>query len=195
MKIIKRIIIGLIFIGIGLFLLGNNVLKLERYVKDNKEILKIEEKVNEEIEVIEQIEVENFAGIIDIEKGTKNSIKIEENYDNLNFSFETGILKIYTKDDKVVKNNKTLVKITYTEDKMDINVENMAGIMTIDAPMEALLNFENIAGKIKVNVEKDVKVDSDNVLGKVVIDADNNEDSTLNINMENIVGEIIINKK
>ncbi|CAM3254270.1 hypothetical protein STFE110948_07000 [Streptobacillus felis] len=195
MKIIKRIIIGLIFIGIGLFLLGNNVLKLERYVKDNKEIFKIEEKVNEEIEVIEQIEVENFAGIIDIEKGTKNSIKIEENYDNLNFSFETGILKIYTKDDKVVKNNKTLVKITYTEDKMDINVENMAGIMTIDAPMEALLNFENIAGKIKVNVEKDVKVDSDNVLGKVVIDADNNEDSTLNITMENIVGEIIINKK
>ncbi|NYV27989.1 hypothetical protein HP397_04065 [Streptobacillus felis] len=195
MKIIKRIIIGLIFIGIGLFLLGNNVLKLERYVKDNKEILKIEEKVNEEIEVIEQIEVENFAGIIDIEKGTKNSIKIEENYDNLNFSFENGILKIYTRDDKVVKNNKTLVKITYTEDKMDINVENMAGIMTIDAPMEALLNFENIAGKIKVNVEKDVKVDSDNVLGKVVIDADNNEDSTLNITMENIVGEIIINKK
>lgn len=193
MKFFKRLLIGLIFIIIGIFLIGKNIFDTKEYYENMNNL--VEYSSEEELGEIVNIDIEDFAGNVKIEKGTKNSIFIKRTGEIINYSYVSGKIKVQSKKYSVFKNEKSYIKITYKDnERLDIDVENFAGLMKFEAAESGLINLENIAGKIDIKVKNNVKIESSNIVGKIFVDAPTSTSSILNVKMENIVGKIEIRK-
>lgn len=140
---------------------------------------------------LKMIDIINSSSVLKIKKGDKNSIEIN---DNIPYEYSNGVLKIQNAQKKENNRKEIFIYITY-KDKVDINVENFAGIINCILS-EGNHSFSNLVGTLTISTDINTNYDISNTMGIInVNDVKSDLSSLTKLSISNFVGVGNINIK
>ncbi|WP_068268858.1 hypothetical protein [Caviibacter abscessus] len=183
----KKYILALILIIIGGALIVKGILQNfpVNYYNYTKNITLVKSNLNDNLKEINIIDTN---AILRIKKSDHNSIEVN-NY--ISYDYVDGKLNIR----HIRKNNRkeNYIYITY-KDKVNLNIENFAGIINYDLT-EGSHSFTNVAGTMQLFADTDINYNINNTLGIINNNVSLNPDSLIKLLINNFVGTADIIRK
>ena len=177
-----------ILIGICMITIGTIIMYFNGGFKTEDEVPK-----NEAVSSIRNILIEDFVGTIEIKKSNRDNIIKSDNVEIRNID---GSLKISNKRRKWFNFGKTNSKVVieYSNDMLDIDIEDAVGDISIEMPQISLLNIIDVVGDINIKTNGVIDIiDSEDVLGKVNLkNVIKDYNSSQKISIRDLVGDINI---
>ena len=177
-----------ILIGICMVFLGCIIIYFNDGFKIMDEVVK-----SEDILPIQNILVEDFFGTIEIKKSNRDNIIKSDNVEIRNIN---GSLKISNKRRKWFDFGKISSKVVleYSNDMMNIDVNDVVGDVSIEMPQISNLNIVDVVGDINIKTNGVIDIiDREDVLGKVSLkNVIRDYNSSQKISIRDLVGDINI---